>query len=81
MPTSKNRPHPHHHHQPHDAHLKHSKMNKAVLAGIILFSIIGLGISYSAAGANIIWLAVGTIIGAVGGYFFGHQLNKAFTNK
>jgi hypothetical protein len=56
-------------------------MNKAVLAGIILFSIIGLGISYSAAGANIIWLAVGTIIGAVGGYFFGHQLNKAFTNK
>ena len=81
MPNSKKRQHHPHHHTHHPAQEKHEeqKSNNTVKAGIIFFVIIGLGISYFAAGANIIWLSVGVVLGGLAGYYFGKQMEKAFS--
>ena len=83
MPQSKNR-------QEHYQHLQHhnppkrsgpAKTNNTIIAGIIFFGIIGLGIGFFAAGSNIIALVAGALIGGIGGYLFGRQMNKAFSKK
>lgn len=63
-------------------HAEHPKKpTGAVGVVVFLFVIIGLGIAYFAAGANLIWLAVGAIAGAVGGYLFAQQVVKGLTKK
>ncbi len=80
MPQSKKRKHHQSHHTP--SHQQEPQKNsRAVLASVIFFALAGLGISFFAAGSDIVWLIVGTIAGVIGGYFFGHQVDKALTKK
>ena len=80
MPQSKKRPHSHpQHHSEHVNHPKETKKSNAVIAGIVFFSLIGLGISLFLASTDILWLIVWAVVGAVGGYFFGHEIDKAFS--
>lgn len=83
MPKSKTRKHHHDFHPPANA-VKSKKNRSAVSVSMIFFALIGIGIAYFAAGASplwFVWLAVGAIIGAVGGYYFGHQIDKSFSKK
>ena len=80
MPRSKTRKHHHDFHPPANA-VKSAKNRSAVLIGVIFFGLIGAGIAFFAAGSNPLWLIIGVVAGAVGGYYFGRQLDKSFSNK
>ena len=83
MPQSKKRPH-HEQHRPQQANTPHpnaTKTNRAIWVAVIFFALIGLGISFFAAGSSIIWLIVGTLIGGFCGYLFGQQIDKAISKK
>jgi len=57
------------------------KPTGAVGVVVFLFILIGVGIAYFAAGANFLWLAIGAVAGAAGGYFFAKQVVKGLTKK
>ena len=83
MPKSKTRKH-HHEHQSTANAVKSKKNRSAVSVTMVFFALIGIGIAYFAAGTAslwFVWLAVGAIIGAIGGYYFGHQIDKSFSKK
>ena len=82
MPASKNRPahHTHQQHQPVPHHSK-PKTNRAVMVSIIFFALLGLGISYFINPESTPALIGGAVTGAVAGYFFGHQIDKALSKK
>ncbi|MFM6926517.1 MAG: hypothetical protein ACKOU7_13505 [Ferruginibacter sp.] len=80
MPQSKKRKHHHEHHQP--ASAEKAKNNKsAVLVAVIFFCVLGIGITYFAAGPDLLWLLVGAVAGGIAGYFFGQQIDKALAKK
>jgi CDP-diglyceride synthetase len=83
MPKSKTRKHHHEYHPP--ANAEKAKKNKsATSAGIVLFAIIGMGIAYFAASEStlwLLWLVAGAFVGAVGGYYFGKQIDRSFAKK
>lgn len=80
MPKSKKRKHHHDHHQQVHA-TKADKPKSAVLVASIFLSLLGIGIAYFAAGASLLWLLAGAVAGAIGGYFFGLQIDKSFSKK
>jgi F0F1-type ATP synthase assembly protein I len=80
MPRSKKRKSHHDYHPPANA-AKSKKNRSAVLVAAIFFALIGIGIAYFAAGLNPLWLIVGAALGALGGYFFGHQIDRSFSRK
>ncbi|MBK8521129.1 MAG: hypothetical protein WAT20_11625 [Ferruginibacter sp.] len=80
MAKSKKRKHHHDFHPPTHA-AKADKTKSAVLVAGIFFSLLGIGIAYFAAGTNVVWLIAGAVLGAVGGYFFGLQIDKSFSKK
>lgn len=49
---------------------------RIISVAVIFFIIFGLGIAYFAGGTGNGGLIAGGIIGAVAGYFFGHQIVK-----
>lgn len=82
MPKSKQRKHHHPEHHPAGTHVEKSTRNRSIVpVAIFFFALLGLGISFFAAGASVIWLLLGTIAGAALGYFFGKQMDKSMTNK
>lgn len=80
MPQSKKRKHHHDFHPPANAE-KSAKNKSAVPAGIIFFTLVGTGIAFFAAGSDPLWLVLGAVAGAAGGYFFGRQVDKSFSKK
>ena len=80
MPQSKKRKHHHEHHQAANAE-KVKKNKSAVLVAGIFFCLLGIGITYFAAGATLVWLVIGAVAGAIAGYFFGHQIDKAMAKR
>lgn len=80
MPKSKKRKHDHDSH-PQAHSTKAAKTRGAVTAACIFFSLLGIGIAYFAAGTGLLWLLVGAIAGAAGGYFFGQQIDRSFSKK
>jgi hypothetical protein len=80
MPQSKKRKQHHEFHPPANAD-KAKKGKSAVLVAGIFFSLLGIGIAYFAAGASLLWLLTGAVAGAVAGYFFGQQIDKALSKK
>ncbi|HAO46928.1 MAG TPA: hypothetical protein PLZ45_14585 [Ferruginibacter sp.] len=80
MPRSKKRKHHHEFHAPANAE-KSQKNKSAVPAGIVFFTLVGIGIAFFAAGSDPLWLGVGALAGAAGGYFFGKQVDKSFSKK
>lgn len=80
MAKSKKRKHHHDFHPP--GQPANTQKNKsAVLVASIFFSLLGTGIAYFAFETNLLWLLIGAVLGAVGGYFFGQQIDKSFSNK
>lgn len=83
MPTSKKRQHHHAHpaHQPHPESHGNKKHTKLLAASIVFFGLIGLGIAFFAAGADVVWLLGGAVAGAAIGYLVGGQAEKALLKK
>ena len=83
MPKSKTRKNHHHYTQPGNA--EKSKKNKSALTvAIVFFALLGMGISYFAAGESqlwMLWLICGAIVGSIAGYYFGRQIDKSFVKK
>lgn len=76
MPQSKKRDH--HHQNVPMPHTPAGKKNHAIIyVSIIFFGLLGMGIAYFTAGSDFRWLTAGGILGAVAGYFFGHQIDKS----
>lgn len=71
----------HHEYHPPANAVKSQKNKSAVIVAAIFFGLIGVGIAFFAAGSNAWWLIAGAILGVVGGYFFGHQIDKSFSKK
>ena len=83
MPRSKTRKN-HHDYRPPANAVKSKKNKSAVSIGIVFFAIIGMGIAYFAAGSTslwLLWLVAGAVIGAIGGYYFGKQIDRSFEKK
>ena len=81
MPRSKQRKHHHDQHQSSNNLVKTGKGRSAVTVAVVFFALLGMGIAYFAAGASILWLIVGAVAGAIGGYFFGKQIDKSTAAK
>ena len=83
MPRSKTRKH-HHDYRPPANAIRSTKNKSAVSIGIVFFALIGMGIAYFAAGDSslwLLWLVAGAVIGSIGGYYFGRQIDKSFDKK
>ena len=83
MPRSKTRKN-HHDYRPPANAVKSKKNKSAVSVSIVFFAIIGMGIAYFAAGSTslwLLWLFAGAVVGAIGGYYFGRQIDKSFAKK
>jgi len=83
MPRSKKRKSHHEFHPPANA-VKSKKNKSAVPVGIVFLAIIGIGIAYFAMGSTdlwLLWICIGAVVGAIGGYYFGLQIDKAFSKK
>jgi len=80
MPRSKKRKN-HHDYRPPANAVKSKKNKSAVLVGVIFFGLIGIGIAFFAFGAAPLWLLAGAVLGGIGGYFFGRQIDRSFAKK
>ena len=83
MPRSKKRKQHHDHHDYHAlaSREKTGKARRAVVVATVFFGLLGLGIAYFAAGASILWLLAGAVVGAAGGYYFGRQIDRSSSQK
>ena len=57
------------------------RANGIVTVAVIIFGLLGMGITFFATGSNIMWLFAGTVAGLVFGYFFGLQIVKGLSKK
>ena len=57
------------------------RANGIVIVALIIFGLLGMGITFFATGSNIMWLFAGTVAGLVFGYFFGLQIVKGLSKK
>ncbi len=83
MPRSKKRKN-HHDYRPPANAVKSKKNRSAVSVSIVFFALIGIGMAYFAAGSKpswLLWLVVGAVAGAIGGYYFGRQIDRSFLKK
>ena len=80
MPQSKKRKQ-HHEFHPTSPSKKAMNNRSTVWVAGIFFCLLGIGIAYFAAGVSALWLLVGAAAGAVAGYFFGLQIDRAFSKK
>lgn len=74
MPSSRKR-HGHHNYQK-PASIPTKQRTEGRTFWAILFGIFGLFIGYFAAGNNVLGLTIGTLVGAVAGYFIGKNMEK-----
>ena len=57
------------------------RANGIVTVVVIIFGVLGMGITFFAAGSDIMWLSAGTVAGLIFGYFFGLQIVKGLSKK
>ena len=79
MPRSKTRKH--HHHQAPGGTVPARKTKSAVVVAMVFVGLLGMGIAFFATGSSIPWLLIGAVAGAIAGYFFGRQIDRAFAKK
>lgn len=83
MPKSRTRKH-HHAYQPPSGAFRSKKNRSAVTASIVLVALAGMGIAWFAGGdsdAWLLWLTAGAVVGAILGYYFGHQIDRSMSKK
>lgn len=84
MPESKSRhPHKHinQHHTTSEIHAKPKKANRAVIAAVIFFAVLGLCIGLFIDAGSISTLLTSTALGAIAGFFTGYLINKSLSGK
>ena len=81
MPRSKQRKHHHDQHHHPAGPKKENKTRSAVMVAIIFFALLGMGIAFFATDSSILWMLLGALMGGVGGYFFGKQIDRSLANK
>jgi len=79
------------HHQYHQGHqqkrvsvppkINSKRANGIVMVAVIICGLLGMGITFFAAGSNALWLFAGAVAGLIIGYFFGHQIVKGLSKK
>ena len=79
------------HHQYHQGHqqkrvnappkINSKRANGIVTVAVIICGLLGMGITFFAAGSNPLWLFAGAVAGLIIGYFFGHQIVKGLSKK
>lgn len=71
--------HAHHHaHPPHPgAGSRHQAQRRAISIMMIFMGVLGLFVAYVSAGPDLLWLAVGLIIGVATGFLVGRSMDKA----
>jgi len=80
MPHSRKRHHRHKQQPP--THLPHTRKKSGAVPVLVIFlSLLGIGIAFFAAGANMVWLIAGAVIGIVSGYFFGRGIDRSAAKK
>ena len=57
------------------------RANRIVTVAVIIFGLLGMGITFFAGGSDFMWLTAGTIAGLIFGYFFGLQIVKGLSKK
>lgn len=57
------------------------RANGIITVVAIIFCILGMGITFFAAGSSIMWLAAGAVAGSIFGYFFGVQIVKGLSKN
>jgi len=57
------------------------RANGIITVAVIIFGLLGMGITFFAAGSDMIWLSAGTVAGLIIGYFFGLQIVKGLSKK
>jgi hypothetical protein len=57
------------------------RANDIVAVVVIIFGLLGMGITFFAAGSDTVWLTAGTVAGLIFGYFFGVQIVKGLSKK
>jgi len=76
MPQSKKRAH-HHQEVPPPHRIAGRKNHAIVYVAIIFFALLGMGITFFAAGDDTSWLVAGAIAGGIAGFFFGRLIDKS----
>lgn len=86
MPNSKSR-HPHHSKQVHHPaqittkHVGAQKTSRVVKLSIFIFALFGLLVGYFMSPDSWVTIIIVSIVSAVAGYFFGHQIEKSLKRK
>jgi uncharacterized membrane protein YqgA involved in biofilm formation len=75
MPTSRHRKKHKHQQHPNPVHTKRRGSAASIMA--IVGAIVGLAVTYLASNANLIWVVIITILGAIIGFLIGKTLDKA----
>ena len=57
------------------------RANGIVTVVVIICGVLGMGITFFAAGSNMMWLVAGTVTGLIFGYLFGLQIVKGLSKK
>ncbi len=57
------------------------RANRIVAVAVIIFGLLGMGVTFFAAGSGIMWLVAGAVAGIILGYFFGLQIVKGPSKK
>ena len=57
------------------------RANGIVTVAVIICGLLGMGITFFAAGSNTMWLLAGAVTGLIIGYYFGHQIVKGLSKK
>jgi|GEM_PF-5619876 len=80
MARSKRRK-PHHDQSRQGGLEKTGKYKSAVPVAVVFCGLIGVGIAYFGSDGSALWLLLGLVLGAAGGYLFGKQFDKSFSKK
>ena len=85
MPESKSRhPHKHpqqHHHNITEKHPAQKKANRIIIALVLFFSILGLGIGLFIDSSSIFTVLAATIAGGLAGFILGYKINNNLSGK
>lgn len=82
MSHTRKRKHQHHpSHPPVPQAKKTIRKVRIISVAVIIFIVFGAGMAFFAAGANVMWLTIGGIVGAFGGYLFGMQIVKGLLKR
>lgn len=82
MPESRTR-HKHHSHHPqyNSPHTTIKARRSAAVVLATIAAILGFAVAYFSQGADILWMVIGAVSGAIIGYIVGRNMDKSFASN